>query len=70
MNQRDRANLEFLLSVGAGLADWFAQATPDDVEYAQQLLNIYEQELESLQNQLLTQDFGVRFVSPSTDYLQ
>lgn len=70
MNQRDRANLEFLLSVGSGLADWFAQATPDDVEYAQQLLNIYEQELESLQNQLLTQDFGVRFVSPSTDYLQ
>jgi len=70
MNQRDRANLEFLLSVGPGLADWFAQASEDDIKYAQELLNIYEQELEAQQNDSLTEDFGVQFVAFQTNYVQ
>ena len=70
MNQRDRANLEFLLSVGDGLANWFAQASKDDVEYAQELLDAYEQELEAQQNDLLAENFGVQFVAFQSHYVQ
>lgn len=70
MNQRDRANLEFLLSVGDGLAEWFAQASPDDVEYAQELLDTYEQELSAQEFELLSEDHGVNFVQHSTRVLQ
>lgn len=70
MNQRDRANLEFLLSVGDGLAKWFAQASPDDVDYAQELLDAYEQELSAQEFELLSEDHGVNFVKHSTRVLQ
>lgn len=70
MNQRDRANLEFLLSVGDGLAEWFAQASPDDVDYAQELLDAYEQELSAQEFELLSEDHGVNFVQHSTRVLQ
>ena len=70
MNQRDRANLEFLLSVGDGLAEWFAQASEDDVQYAQELLDAYEQELSEQEFELLQQDHGVNFVSNFNNVLQ
>ena len=70
MNQRDRANLEFLLSVGDGLADWFSQASKDDVDYAQELLDAYEQELSAQEFELLSEDHGVNLVQHSTRVLQ
>jgi predicted ATPase len=40
MNQNDRSNLEFLRNLSvAGLAAWYAQATEDDIAYAQELLD-------------------------------
>ena len=70
MNQRDRANLEFLLSAGPALAEWFAQASEDDVEYAQELLDAYEQELSEQEFELLEEDHGVNFVHNSNRVLQ
>lgn len=70
MNQRDRANLEFLLSVGDGLAEWFSQASEEDVQYAQELLDAYEQELSEQEFELLQQDHGVNFVSNFNNVLQ
>ena len=70
MNQRDRANLEFLLSVGDGLAEWFSQASKDDVEYAQELLDAYEQELSAQEFELLSEDHGVNLVYNSNRVLQ
>ena len=70
MNQRDRANLEFLLSAGPALAEWFAQASEDDVEYAQELLDAYEQELSEKEFELFEEDHGVNFVHNSNRVLQ
>jgi hypothetical protein len=70
MNQRDRANLEFLLNIGPGLADWYAQASVEDVEYATELLEAYEQELSEQEMNLLEEDYGVNLVSASTRVLQ
>lgn len=47
MNAHDKGNLEFLLSLGEqGLANWYNQASDDDVQYAAELLDQYEQELD------------------------
>jgi hypothetical protein len=69
MNQRDRTNLEFLLNIGAGLAEWFEQATDDDVAYAKELLDQYDQELDAAASELWTEEYGVNFI-PSTQSLQ
>jgi hypothetical protein len=63
MNPRDRANLEFLLNIGLGLANWYAQASADDIEYATELLEAYEQELAEQEMNLLEEDFGVNLIS-------
>jgi hypothetical protein len=70
MNQRDRANLEFLLNIGPGLANWYAQASAEDIEYATELLEAYEQELSEQEMNLLEEDYGVNLVSASTRVLQ
>ncbi len=70
MNQRDRANLEFLLNIGSGLANWYAQASAEDIEYATELLEAYEQELAEQEMALLEEDFGVNLVSAPTRVLQ
>lgn len=46
MNERDLSNLTFLLSVAEPvLKDWYANATPDDILYATEILSTYSQEL-------------------------
>lgn len=46
MNSNDRANLEFLRNLSdLGLKEWFDQASQDDIEYANELLEAWEQEL-------------------------
>lgn len=46
MNERDRNNLEFLLSISEPtLKAWYASVTPDDIEYATELLKAYSNEL-------------------------
>jgi hypothetical protein len=70
MNQRDRTNLEFLLNIGAGLARWFEQASDDDVAYAKELLEQYEQELDLEASELLAEEYGVNFVPSSSQALQ
>ena len=46
MNDHDRDNLLFLLRTSdAGLADWYKQASADDLEYARQLLALAHIEL-------------------------
>jgi len=45
----DRANLEFLLNASpAALAEWHRTVTPDDIAYAQALLDHFAQELRTL----------------------
>lgn len=45
-NQWDRDNLEFLLQVGdAELAEWYAQADQDDMNYAMALMAAYSNEM-------------------------
>ena len=46
MNQNDRLNLQFLRNLSpAGLAEWYAQSSEDDIAYAQELLDAWEAEL-------------------------
>jgi hypothetical protein len=46
MNEHDRSNLEFLLNASPEvLKDWESKMPADDIEYAQELLNIYSLEL-------------------------
>lgn len=61
MNSNDRANLEFLRQLTAdALQNWFSQASEDDVEYAQELLDAWERELN---NELFGMDFDVQSVT-------
>ena len=47
MNEHDLGNLEFLRNLSdAGLMAWFEQASEDDVVYAQELLNQWEDQLD------------------------
>ena len=47
MNEHDRENLKFLMSVDREtLQDWFRSVTPDDIEYALQLLTRYSTEID------------------------
>jgi hypothetical protein len=46
MNANDRHNLEFLRSLSAdALENFLSQASEDDVQYAEELLAAWEQEL-------------------------
>jgi hypothetical protein len=66
MNQRDRDNLNFLLqATSESLSAWYAQASEDDLEYADELLNFYAQELDEAFVELVTSESNV-FVSAST----
>ena len=61
MNSNDRANLEFLRSLtDDALQNWFSQASEDDVEYAQELLDAWECELN---NELFGMQFDVQSVT-------
>jgi len=47
MNQHDRDNLNFLMSVGPKvLKDWYTKMSADDIEYALELLNIASREVD------------------------
>jgi len=49
MNNEDANNLDFLLSVSDEvLRDWYDQASEDDIEYACELLQAYEDELDNV----------------------
>jgi hypothetical protein len=46
MNDWDRNNLNFLLNASDSvIKDWTAQTTPDDIDYAHELLARYSEEL-------------------------
>jgi aspartate/glutamate racemase len=54
MNEYDRDNLKFLLTIDeATFKDWYNQMDEDDHEYAQELLNRYAQELKEQSAELL-----------------
>lgn len=53
MNDRDRSNLNFLLSVDSTtLGDWFNKSSADDIAYASELLDAYKRELDQKEAQL------------------
>jgi hypothetical protein len=54
MNEHDRQNLEFLLHASPEvLKDWESKMPTDDLEYAQELLNLYALELREKSAELL-----------------
>lgn len=54
MNEHDRANLNFLLNAGPDvIKDWESKVGEDDLEYAQELLNMYALELKEQSRELL-----------------
>jgi hypothetical protein len=56
MNQHDRDNLMFLLSIDdATFKDWYKQMDQDDHEYAQELLDMYALELKERSLELLVE---------------
>jgi hypothetical protein len=60
MDENDRNNLNFLMSVSQkGLQEWYKQASEDDIQYALELMNWFQDELdeEALESKLLTSDF-------------
>lgn len=71
MNQRDQANLQFLLNANAkALTEWYQQASQDDIMYAFELLVEYEHELDQTESSMLAEDFGLNFINSQTNYLQ
>jgi hypothetical protein len=70
MTPRDKANLEFILNLTPSrLAAWYAQASEDDVQYATELLEQYESQLNEEEMELAMEEYGVAFVQQS-DTLQ
>ena len=54
MNEYDRENLKFLLTIDeATFKDWYDQMDDEDHEYAQELLNRYAQELKERSAELV-----------------
>ena len=52
-NDRDRANLEFLMACDKeSLQDWFRHTGTDDLDYAWELLAAYSKELDSAAEEL------------------
>lgn len=52
-NEWDRDNLEFLLGIRSeDFREWHAQADPDDLQYAEELMDAYGREL-SMRSQAL-----------------
>jgi hypothetical protein len=63
MNEHDRDNLQFLLTVDADtFKDWYSQTDAEDHEYAQELLAMYSLELKErsialrIEAELMTMD--------------
>lgn len=63
MDDYDRNNLEFLLKASpAELESWSKAVTQDDLDYAQELLNAYQEELDERAQALdLTLDADIEF---------
>lgn len=56
MDQNDRDNLNFLLSIDdATFKDWYSKMDQDDHEYAQELLSKYSMELKERSVELLVE---------------
>jgi hypothetical protein len=56
MNQHDRDNLNFLLSIDNGtFKDWYNKVDQDDRQYARELLNTYSIELKERSLELLVE---------------
>lgn len=69
MNQRDRANLEFLLTASPEtLADWYDKMPLEDVEYAADLLYRYNEEL--IVRSKLIETIEVFDTTAATEYLK
>jgi hypothetical protein len=56
MNQRDRSNLEFLMRYDHKTKEWFRTATPDDLEYAWELLEAHGRELAAEREELIIEE--------------
>lgn len=57
MNQRDRDNLDFLLSASPEvIKDWYEQTDDDDIQYAFELLEMAKEEL--IEQQLAVSDLS------------
>lgn len=57
MNQRDRDNLDFLLSASPEvIRDWYEQMDDDDIQYAFELLEMAKEEL--IEQQLAVSDLS------------
>lgn len=56
-NDRDRANLEFLLKCDKeSLQDWFKYTGTDDLDYAWSLLSAYSKELDELEQEVAVEE--------------
>ncbi len=56
-NDRDRANLKFLMSCDKeSLQDWFKYTGTDDLNYAWSLLAAYSKELDSIEQEITVEE--------------
>ncbi len=70
MKKRDRDNLEFLLAATPEvLEDWYNQMDDDDIEYAFELLDVYQVELETQKLALMLLDKKDVIVGPVSTIL-
>ena len=68
MNEYDRNNLDFLLSIStATLKDWYKKMSSDDIEYASDIMAQYSEEL-SMKSAMLDDD--VNDISVATKLLR
>ena len=66
MNAHDRSNLNFLLNADSNtLSSWYRTSTYDDIVYAKELLNQYQNELDERK---IEQQLALSETNPTTAY--
>lgn len=68
MNEHDRDNLAFIMSLSkAGFDEWMQSATNDDIEYALELIEVHRKNLQAVSK---IDNLEIVDTSQATDYLK
>lgn len=72
MNDHDRQNLEFLMTAAdETLRDWFNSVSPDDIQYASELLAQHSEELKIRETFIKVEEVDLtNFTPDASEYLK
>lgn len=71
MDERDRNNLSFLInSAPVDIAAWYANATHEDLVYAQELLNTWQVELDAIAFNAMWRDIETALQQMESNFVE